>query len=723
MSWQRNRQTWDQRGVGPTSDYQQPRQSYQEKFYGDDEDEDGATGYSGYSHKAPSSEDVRTPDQERIWQAEMRLTTEQRRARYRGRYVTLDHIPEWRQTLLEGRGKATLAETELRVASAAHGRWGMHSSNDCATIIEKLKNVPRPAPDAELNRKVSLYRGDSTQLEVDAIVNAANSSLLGGGGIDGRIHQMAGGQLYNYNLDLHGCPTGFTKISPGFCLPARYVLGTVGPIGLHPEELESCYATIFQLVDKYHIRSVSLCGVSTGIFGYPVPDAVMVAVPAVRRFLETHRDVERIVFVVYQPEEIPVYDYPEEIPVYDYVRGFTLPVPAPPPAPAPAALQPAIEALLALPGPTAASYLASAITSGTDPKTIVSIAASLNLMMADMRAGVLAPATATPAPDAAPAPNAPAPDAAPAPAPEKTSIAASLTKAFAGVTPALAISAVAMAIVAAIMTTAPAAAPELTAAIIAAISGAIGRNATAPDATSIRAEKEDEKTMGNDGAAQAEVPANEKEDEKTMGNEGAAPAEVPAHEKEDEKTMGNDGAAQAEVPANEKKTMVNDRATPAEVPAEAESETTMDKEDDHLEEKKTTEEPKDEQDHADQTEGAAPMKVEPGHGQDQTATATTQTQFEAEPAHKASEEATATQPTSAQPEMTCVVGKAEPPVRVTDIPDAMGAEAEMAAAVAKVRKQKKNGGPDAKVKAAEAEKKGMMAIGRIQQRAGGKKKR
>jgi len=135
-------------------------------------------------------------------------------------------------------------------------------------------------------------------LEIDAIVNAANESCLGGGGIDGAIHSAAGNMLYEECRTLNGCPTGQTKITRGYDLPSKFVLHTVGPIGQKPKALASCYFTLLDLCKKHSIKTVALCGVSTGIFGYPLVPASRIALQIVREWLETDDNADSIDLVI-----------------------------------------------------------------------------------------------------------------------------------------------------------------------------------------------------------------------------------------------------------------------------------------------------------------------------------------------------------------------------------------------------------------------------------------
>jgi O-acetyl-ADP-ribose deacetylase (regulator of RNase III) len=154
--------------------------------------------------------------------------------------------------------------------------------------------------------------GDITTEKVAAIVNAANNSLLGGGGVDGAIHRAAGPMLLEECRALGGCPTGGAKITNGHNLPARYVIHTVGPVwqsGTAGEEelLARCYRECFALVEEYQVRSVSFPAISCGVFGYPLDRAATIAVREIRNFLERDQEVERIHVVCYTRDVYEAY--------------------------------------------------------------------------------------------------------------------------------------------------------------------------------------------------------------------------------------------------------------------------------------------------------------------------------------------------------------------------------------------------------------------------------
>ena len=136
---------------------------------------------------------------------------------------------------------------------------------------------------------VQIQQGDITKLQVDAIVNAANSSLLGGGGVDGAIHRAAGPELLEACRPLGGCPTGEARITPGFRLPARWVIHTVGPVWQggdagEPELLRACYRDSLELALQYNAHSIAFPAISTGVYGYPKQPAAQIALEEMKAF-------------------------------------------------------------------------------------------------------------------------------------------------------------------------------------------------------------------------------------------------------------------------------------------------------------------------------------------------------------------------------------------------------------------------------------------------------
>ncbi|XP_024591221.1 O-acetyl-ADP-ribose deacetylase MACROD2 isoform X3 [Neophocaena asiaeorientalis asiaeorientalis] len=212
------------------------------------------------------------------------MTVEERRKEYLRDYVPLNTIPSWKE---EMKGKSQNDEENTQETSQ----------------VKK-----------SLSEEVSLYRGDITLLEVDAIVNAANTSLLGGGGVDGCIHRAAGPCLVAECRNLNGCETGHAKITCGYDLPAKYVIHTVGPIarghinGSHKEDLANCYKSSLKLVKENNIRSVAFPCISTGIYGFPNEPAAVIALSTIKEWLaKNQHQVDRIIFCVFLEVDFKIY--------------------------------------------------------------------------------------------------------------------------------------------------------------------------------------------------------------------------------------------------------------------------------------------------------------------------------------------------------------------------------------------------------------------------------
>jgi O-acetyl-ADP-ribose deacetylase (regulator of RNase III) len=163
-----------------------------------------------------------------------------------------------------------------------------------------------------MRAKIEVLKTDITTLAVDAIVNAANSSLLGGGGVDGAIHRAAGPDLVHECRLLGGCKTGQAKMTKGYRLPARYVLHTVGPVWRggengEPELLASCYRSCFALAEKHEIRTLAFPAISCGIFGYPIEAATEIAVRETIAALDKNSSIERVTFACFNDEIFAAY--------------------------------------------------------------------------------------------------------------------------------------------------------------------------------------------------------------------------------------------------------------------------------------------------------------------------------------------------------------------------------------------------------------------------------
>ncbi|KAJ3781994.1 hypothetical protein GGU10DRAFT_364988 [Lentinula aff. detonsa] len=213
--------------------------------------------------------------------------------------------------------------------------------SDIRTIADLYKSSVLKAPaigqakfkpnNAFLDR-VSLFQGDITELQVDSIVNAANKSLLGGGGVDGAIHAAAGRELLKECSTLKGCDTGFSKITGAYKLPSKHIIHTVGPVysasfaDIKARQLESCYQTSIDLAVERSLRHIAFPSISTGVYGYPIEDATHIALNVVRKHFESERQsdfkLDRAIFVVWSDKDKSVYEslIPEYFPPSDEIK-------------------------------------------------------------------------------------------------------------------------------------------------------------------------------------------------------------------------------------------------------------------------------------------------------------------------------------------------------------------------------------------------------------------
>jgi len=160
-------------------------------------------------------------------------------------------------------------------------------------------------------QKINLIQGDITQLDVDAIVNAANKTLLGGGGVDGAIHRAAAHQLLEECRTLNGCQTGEAKITKGYNLQAAYVIHTVGPVYTgKPDDsrlLSDCYKNSLALADEHHVTSIAFPAISCGVYGYPIKEACRIALDTTVSYLKANNTIQKVFFVLFSSFDLNVY--------------------------------------------------------------------------------------------------------------------------------------------------------------------------------------------------------------------------------------------------------------------------------------------------------------------------------------------------------------------------------------------------------------------------------
>ena len=164
-----------------------------------------------------------------------------------------------------------------------------------------------------MDKKMRIWQGDITTLKVDAIVNAANKSLLGGGGVDGAIHKAAGPELLQATKKLGGAETGEAKITKGYKLPAHFVIHTVGPVykdgnSGEAQLLEDCYKNALALAEKHHLETVAFSAISTGVYGYSLTEATKIAVSTIKNRLLDMKSIKEVIFVVFDDSLKEVYE-------------------------------------------------------------------------------------------------------------------------------------------------------------------------------------------------------------------------------------------------------------------------------------------------------------------------------------------------------------------------------------------------------------------------------
>ena len=163
-----------------------------------------------------------------------------------------------------------------------------------------------------LNSRIEIIKGDITTIKVDAIVNAANTTLLGGGGVDGAIHKKAGSELLNACKKLNGCKTGEAKITLAYNLPSKFVIHTVGPVwhgGSHNESdiLANCYKESLKLAIENNVKTIAFPNISTGVYRFPKREAALIAKNEINSFLNKHKSFKKVIFTIFDDENYAIY--------------------------------------------------------------------------------------------------------------------------------------------------------------------------------------------------------------------------------------------------------------------------------------------------------------------------------------------------------------------------------------------------------------------------------
>lgn len=160
--------------------------------------------------------------------------------------------------------------------------------------------------------KIKAIQGDITEMEVDGIVNAANNSLLGGGGVDGAIHRKGGSSILEQTKEIGGCPTGEARITTAGNLPSKYVIHTVGPVysgkGKDREMLYNAYYNSLKLASEYKLKSLAFPSISTGAYGYPISEASKIALDSVLEYIDKNNNIKEIIFVLFSKEDYKIYE-------------------------------------------------------------------------------------------------------------------------------------------------------------------------------------------------------------------------------------------------------------------------------------------------------------------------------------------------------------------------------------------------------------------------------